>query len=78
VTAVTQSSNDLISGVAFVAKAGPKADGHSYVPNALARGAILVVGERPQPPDCPSARAYAQAADVRARNLELRPDGASP
>jgi UDP-N-acetylmuramoyl-L-alanyl-D-glutamate--2,6-diaminopimelate ligase len=65
VTAVTYSSSDVIPGAAFVAIPGRKADGHAYIPDALARGAILVVGERPQPPDFPPNRAYAQVADAR-------------
>ena len=65
VTAVTYSSSDVIPGAAFVAIPGRKADGHAYIPDALARGAVLVVGERPRPPDFLSDRAYAQVADAR-------------
>jgi UDP-N-acetylmuramoyl-L-alanyl-D-glutamate--2,6-diaminopimelate ligase len=65
VTAVTYASVDVIPGAAFVAIPGRKADGHAYIPDALARGAVLVVGERPWPPDFPSDRAYAQVADAR-------------
>jgi UDP-N-acetylmuramoyl-L-alanyl-D-glutamate--2,6-diaminopimelate ligase len=65
VTALTYSSGDVNPGAAFVAIPGRKADGHAYIPDALAHGAILVVGERPQPVDFPSHRAYAQVADAR-------------
>ena len=65
VTAVTYSSSDVIPGAAFVAIPGRKADGHAYIPDALARGAVLVVGERPRPPDFPADRTYAQVADAR-------------
>ncbi len=46
VTAVTYSSSDVLPGAAFVAIPGRKADGHAYIPDALSRGAVLVVGER--------------------------------
>lgn len=65
VTALTYSSGDVNPGAAFVAIPGRKADGHAYIPDALAHGAILIVGERPHPPDFPSDRAYAQVADAR-------------
>jgi UDP-N-acetylmuramoyl-L-alanyl-D-glutamate--2,6-diaminopimelate ligase len=65
VTAVTYSSSDVIPGAAFVAIPGRKADGYMYIPDALTRGAVLVVGERPRPPDFPSDRVYAQVADAR-------------
>ena len=65
VTAVTYSSSDVIPGAAFVAIPGRKADGHPYIPDALARGAVLVVGEQPTPSDFPADRTYAQVADAR-------------
>jgi UDP-N-acetylmuramoyl-L-alanyl-D-glutamate--2,6-diaminopimelate ligase len=67
----------VIPRAAFVAIPGRKADGHAYIPDALARGAILIVGEQPCPPDFPPDRAYAQVADTRASDLDLRPDGSS-
>ncbi|HEY7092605.1 MAG TPA: UDP-N-acetylmuramoyl-L-alanyl-D-glutamate--2,6-diaminopimelate ligase, partial [Ktedonobacterales bacterium] len=65
VTAVAYSSSDVIPGAAFVAIPGRKADGHAYIPDALARGAVLIVGERPRPANFPPDHAYAQVADAR-------------
>jgi len=65
VTAVTYASADVIPGAAFVAVRGRKADGHAYIPDALTRGAILVVGEQPKPANFPADRAYAQVEDAR-------------
>jgi UDP-N-acetylmuramoyl-L-alanyl-D-glutamate--2,6-diaminopimelate ligase len=65
VTAATYASADVIPGAAFVAVPGRRADGHAYIPDALARGAVLVVGEQPKPADFPADRAYAQVADAR-------------
>jgi UDP-N-acetylmuramoyl-L-alanyl-D-glutamate--2,6-diaminopimelate ligase len=65
VTAVTYNSGGVIPGAAFVAIPGRRADGHAYVPDALARGAVLVVGERPRPEDFPANRVYIQVADAR-------------
>src|SRR4029077_2744730 len=65
VTAVTYSSSDVISGAAFVAIPGRKADGHAYIPDALARGAVLIVGEQRLPDGFPTDRTYIQVADAR-------------
>jgi UDP-N-acetylmuramoyl-L-alanyl-D-glutamate--2,6-diaminopimelate ligase len=65
VTAVTYASSDVTPGAAFVAIPGRKADGHAYIPDALARGAAVVVGEQPKPADFPADRVYAQVGDAR-------------
>jgi UDP-N-acetylmuramoyl-L-alanyl-D-glutamate--2,6-diaminopimelate ligase len=65
VTAVTYASGDAITGAAFVAIPGRKADGRAYIRDALARGAILVVGEQPAPTTFPADRVYAQVVDAR-------------
>jgi UDP-N-acetylmuramoyl-L-alanyl-D-glutamate--2,6-diaminopimelate ligase len=65
VTAITYTSHEIIPGAAFVAITGRKADGHAYIQEALARGAALIVGERPAPDDFPADRIYAQVKDAR-------------
>jgi UDP-N-acetylmuramoyl-L-alanyl-D-glutamate--2,6-diaminopimelate ligase len=65
VTAITNASVEAVPGAAFVAIPGRKADGRAYIPDALARGAVLIVGEQPAPDDFPADRAYAQVADAR-------------
>ena len=65
VTGITYSSSDVVPGACFVAVRGRKTDGHVYIADALARGAILVVGEDAPPPDFPANRTYAQVADSR-------------
>jgi len=59
VTGVTSSSQEVTPGGCFVAVRGRRADGHTYIADALARGAALVVGEDPPPPDFPADRTYA-------------------
>src|SRR5690348_15678872 len=51
VTSVTYDSGEVSPGACFVAIRGVRADGHAYIGAALARGAALVVGEAPVPPD---------------------------
>jgi UDP-N-acetylmuramoyl-L-alanyl-D-glutamate--2,6-diaminopimelate ligase len=46
VTAVEYDSRKVAAGAAFVAVRGEKADGIDFVPQALARGAALIVAER--------------------------------
>ena len=65
ITGVTSSSSDVAPGACFVAVRGRRADGHAYIGDALARGAILVTGEDPAPEDLPLDRTYVQVADSR-------------
>ncbi len=48
VTAVVSDSRKVQPGALFVALTGGSADGHRFIPDALARGAAAVVGERPR------------------------------
>ncbi|MBF6590891.1 MAG: UDP-N-acetylmuramoyl-L-alanyl-D-glutamate--2,6-diaminopimelate ligase [Ktedonobacterales bacterium] len=65
VSAVAYSSSEVTSGACFVAIRGRKADGHAYIADALARGALLIVGEDAAPVDLPPDRTYARVADAR-------------
>lgn len=47
VTAVVSDSRKVTPGALFVAMTGGSADGHRFIPDAIARGAAAVVGERP-------------------------------
>ena len=51
VSAVAYDSRRVIPGSVFVALRGLKADGTTFVPQALARGAVLIVAEVPPPVD---------------------------
>ncbi len=44
-------SRQVHSGWLFVAIPGTVTDGHRYIPDAVARGASVIVGERPRPRD---------------------------
>lgn len=65
ITMVTSSSREVMPGTCFVAMHGKWTDGHSYIPDALARGAALVVGEIPVPEDFPLDRTYVQVENPR-------------
>jgi UDP-N-acetylmuramoyl-L-alanyl-D-glutamate--2,6-diaminopimelate ligase len=69
VSSITSDSRQVTPGALFVAYQGVGADGHRYIPDALARGAVSIVGERPvgdvtpsPGPDVP----YVQVQDGRA------------
>ena len=59
----TERVQDVQPGGVFVARVGASFDGHSLIPQAVARGAVAVIGERPAV-DCPVA--YAAVPDARA------------
>ncbi len=65
VNSVTYASNEVVPGACFVAIRGRRADGHTYIGEALRRGAVLVVGEEPAPDDFPPDRTYLRVADSR-------------
>lgn len=50
VTGICYASDEVAPGAAFVAVRGRKTDGHTFIPDALSRGATLIVGEEPPPP----------------------------
>ncbi|MBN2081314.1 UDP-N-acetylmuramoyl-L-alanyl-D-glutamate--2,6-diaminopimelate ligase [bacterium] len=51
VTAITADSRKIVPGSVFVAISGTGADGHDYIPQALAAGATVVIQSRPVAPD---------------------------
>ena len=65
VTSVTYSSREVTPGACFVAIRGKWTDGHAYIPDALARGAVLVVGEAHPPADFPPERTYVRVENPR-------------
>jgi UDP-N-acetylmuramoyl-L-alanyl-D-glutamate--2,6-diaminopimelate ligase len=50
ITAVTADSRRVTPGALFVAVRGDNFDGYRFIPDALARGAVAVVAERPLTP----------------------------
>lgn len=62
---VTDSAQDVHPGGVFVARRGAMVDGHDLIPEAVARGAAAVIGERaPDQVICPVP--YAAVPDARA------------
>jgi UDP-N-acetylmuramyl-tripeptide synthetase len=68
-TSVTADSRAVAPGALFFALAGSKADGLQFADQALAAGAVAVVGEKAAPPAFAGA-AYIQVADAR-RSLSV-------
>lgn len=62
---VVSDSRQVTPGALFVAYRGIGTDAHRYIPDALSRGAVAVVGELPAPADRGIAT-YVQVADGRA------------
>ena len=74
---ITADSRKVRPGDAFFALAGAKQDGLAFVADALARGAAVVVGERPPAPGAPFVRvadARAALAKAAARFYPRQPD----
>jgi len=71
IAAVAYDSRQVRPGAAFVAMRGEKADGADFVAQAIARGAVLIVAERP-----PAAEAAVPWIQVRDGRLALARLGA--
>lgn len=63
VTSLAYDSRRVGAGTLFFAIQGEKADGHNYIPQALDRGAVAIVSERPAPAEL-TAR-WVQVARIR-------------
>ena len=63
VSSLAYNSREVRPGTLFFAIQGEKADGHAFIPQALERGAVAVVSERPAPPDLASK--WIQVAAIR-------------
>jgi UDP-N-acetylmuramoyl-L-alanyl-D-glutamate--2,6-diaminopimelate ligase len=70
VSAIASDSRKVEPGGLFFAVPGTKVDGMSFVPQAVAAGALAIAGEGERPSDLPAAVAYIQVPDVR-RSLAL-------
>ena len=70
VSSIVSDSRKAGRGAVFVAVPGSKADGAAFIPQAVAAGALAVVGEAERPPGLDQAVAYVRVPDVR-RSLAL-------
>src|SRR5689334_10227090 len=75
VTGVAQDSRKVKPGDIFFAVPGTKTDGANYVGEAIARGAVAVVGEKLEPAAVPTFTVTAprQALALAAANFYRRP-----
>ena len=64
IAGISADSRAVMPGFLFVAVPGTKADGLSYIPQALAKGAVAVVAER-QPDALPEGAAFIRVANAR-------------
>jgi UDP-N-acetylmuramoyl-L-alanyl-D-glutamate--2,6-diaminopimelate ligase len=65
VSKIASDSRKVEQGTLFFAVPGTKVDGMSFVPQAVAAGAVAVAGEADRPSDLPGHVAYVQVGDVR-------------
>ena len=81
VSSLAYNSREVRPGTLFFAIQGEKADGHVYIPQALERGAVAVVSERPAPPELAvamdSGGGHSPGVGGRGPNL-LRSSGEAP
>ena len=61
---VTHDSRECLPGWVFVAIRGEKSDGHSFIQQAVERGAVAVISERPERE--PAAPGWIQVTEARA------------
>ena len=65
VSGLAADSRKLAPGAAFVAIPGTHADGAAFIPQAVAAGAVAVVGEIARPESLPAEVAYVRLPEVR-------------
>jgi UDP-N-acetylmuramoyl-L-alanyl-D-glutamate--2,6-diaminopimelate ligase len=65
ISAIASDSRKVVSDSVFFAVPGTKADGMSFVPQAVTAGAAVVVGEAERPSDLSTDVAYLRVSDVR-------------
>lgn len=65
VVALTASSREVAPGALFAAIRGGQADGHRYIPEAVAAGAAAIVAESAPPEDLPATVAWLHVPDSR-------------
>lgn len=65
ITSIAYNSAEVEPNGCFVAIRGKWRDGHTYIAEALARGASMVVGVDPAPADFPPNHVYVRVADSR-------------
>ena len=62
---VAVDSREVRPGFVFVALEGEKTDGHRFLAEALARGATVVVSEKPPDPKLSAGTTWVQTPDAR-------------
>jgi UDP-N-acetylmuramoyl-L-alanyl-D-glutamate--2,6-diaminopimelate ligase len=70
IASLASDSRKVLPGSCFVAVPGSKLDGAAFIPQAVAAGAVAVVGEGDRPADLDDPVAYVRVSDVR-RTLAL-------
>ena len=70
VSGLASDSRKVTQGAVFLAVPGSRADGAAFIPQAVAAGAVAVVGEGKRPAQLDEAIAYVCVPDVR-RSLAL-------
>jgi UDP-N-acetylmuramoyl-L-alanyl-D-glutamate--2,6-diaminopimelate ligase len=70
VTGLASDSRKVTHGSVFIAVPGSKADGFTFIPQALAAGAVAVIGQAERPIGIEEAFPYVSVPDVR-RSLAL-------
>ncbi|MXQ10159.1 UDP-N-acetylmuramoyl-L-alanyl-D-glutamate--2,6-diaminopimelate ligase [Microvirga makkahensis] len=65
VTGIASDSRQAGQGSVFFAVPGTKVDGMSFVPQAVAAGAVAIVGEAERPSGLPGHVGYVRVSDVR-------------
>src|SRR3970282_2511409 len=68
ITAVTADSRRVMPGALFVALRGDNFDGHQFIPDAIARGAVAIVAEHPLTP-APLSPALGRGGGVGVRGI---------
>ena len=65
ITLITTDSRQARPGALFVAYPGVSVDSHRFIPQAIERGAVAIIGEQPAPPHAPRPTPYFKVRNGR-------------
>ena len=65
ISGIVSDHREVQSECAFICYEGVKVDGHTFIQQAVQKGAVVIIGEKPPPDDLPRDVTYIQTPNGR-------------